>query len=71
MDILHIFYPPPPALFQVNTNTSLVKLVHICLCCKLDQQAIATGTSFGFKKDGGFQSRIIVVKYLYKGKAKI
>ena len=49
-----------------NTNASLVKLVHICSCCKLDQQATAT---FGFKKEGRWQSQIIVVKYL-KGKSK-
>ena len=33
-----------------NTDALSLKLVHICSCCKLDQQATAT---FGFKKDGG------------------
>ena len=65
MDILHIFYLPLHVISAIqNTNASLIKLVHICLCCKLDQRGTAT---FGFKKDGGGRSGIIEVKYL-KGK---
>ena len=49
--IFYTFSFPPSSYFCIsNTNVLLLKLVHICLCCKLDQQATA---SFGFKKDGG------------------
>ena len=45
------FSIPPSSYFRIsNTNASYVKVVHIRLCCKLDQQATAT---FSFKKDGG------------------
>ena len=49
--IVYTFSIHPFKLFQhFKYRRLLLKLVNICLCCKLDQQATAT---FGFKKDGG------------------
>ena len=46
--IVYTFSIHPFKLFpHSNTDALLLKLVHICSCCKLDQQATAT---FGFKK---------------------
>ena len=47
----HKFLWTPSSYFRIsNTDALLLKLVNICSCCKLDQQATAT---FCFKKDVG------------------